>query len=51
MVKDGSASKSVLNWGQGPDLTQQFIQGHAAMMVNGPWIFPELNQKGWKYND
>ena len=51
MVKDGSASKSVLNWGQDPDLTQQFIQGHAAMMVNGPWIFPELNQKGWKYND
>ena len=34
-----------------PNLTQQFIQGHAAMMVNGPWIFPELNQKGWKYND
>jgi Bacterial extracellular solute-binding protein len=51
MVKDGSASKSVLNWGQDPDLTQQFIQGHAAMMVNGPWIFPELNQHGWKYND
>ena len=51
MVKDGSASKSVLNWGQDPDLTQQFIQGHAAMTVNGPWIFPELNQKGWKYND
>ena len=51
MVKDGSASKSVLNWGQDPDLTQQFTQGHAAMMVNGPWIFPELNQKGWKYND
>jgi len=51
MVKDGSASKSVLNWGQAPDLTQQFTQGHAAMMVNGPWIFPDLNAKGWKYND
>ena len=50
MVKDGSASKSVLNWGQSPDLTQQFTQGHAAMMVNGPWIFPDLNAKGWKYN-
>ena len=34
-----------------PNLTQQFIQVHAAMMVNGPWIFPELNQKCWKYND
>ena len=51
LVKDGSASKSVLNWGQSPDLTQQFLQGHAAMMVNGPWIFPDLNAKGWKYND
>jgi len=51
MVKDGSASKSVLTWGQSPDLTQQFTQGHAAMMVNGPWIFPDLNAKGWKYND
>ncbi len=51
LVKDGSASKSVLNWGQAPDLTQQFLQGHAAMMVNGPWIFPDLNAKGWKYND
>jgi multiple sugar transport system substrate-binding protein len=51
MVKNGSASKSVLNWGQAPDLTQQFEQGHAAMMVNGPWIFPDLNQHGWKYND
>jgi len=50
MVKDGSASKSVLNWGQDPDLTQQFMQGHAAMIVDGPWIFPELNQKGWTYN-
>jgi multiple sugar transport system substrate-binding protein len=50
MVKDGSASKSVLNWGQSPDLTQQFTQGHAAMMVNGPWIFPDLNAKGWTYN-
>jgi multiple sugar transport system substrate-binding protein len=50
MVKDGSASKSVLQWGQDPDLTQQFMNGHAAMIVDGPWIFPELNQHGWTYN-
>jgi multiple sugar transport system substrate-binding protein len=50
MVKDGSASKSVLQWGQDPDLTQQFMNGHAAMIVDGPWIFPELNAKGWTYN-
>jgi multiple sugar transport system substrate-binding protein len=50
MVKDGSASKSVLNWGQDPDLTQQFLHGKAAMIEDGPWIFPELNAAGWKYN-
>jgi len=50
MVKDGSASKSVLTWGQDPDLTQQFLNGKAAMIIDGPWIFPELNAAGWKYN-
>jgi multiple sugar transport system substrate-binding protein len=50
MVKDGSASKSVLQWGQDPDLTQQFLHQQAAMIVDGPWIFPELNAAGWKYN-
>ena len=50
MVKDGSASKSVLQWGQDPDLTQQFLHKTAAMIEDGPWIFPELNSAGWKYN-
>jgi multiple sugar transport system substrate-binding protein len=50
MVKDGSASKSVLTWGQDPDLTQQFLHSKAAMIEDGPWIFPELNAAGWKYN-
>lgn len=50
MVKNGSASKSVLQWGQDPDLTQQFLHKTAAMIENGPWIFPELNAAGWKYN-
>ncbi len=50
MVKDGSASKGVLNWGQDPDLTQQFTSKKAAMIVDGPWIFPALNQVGMKYN-
>jgi multiple sugar transport system substrate-binding protein len=50
MVKDGSASKSVLQWGQDPDLTQQFLHKTAAMIEDGPWIFPELNTAGWKYN-
>jgi multiple sugar transport system substrate-binding protein len=49
MIKDGSASKSVLTWGQDPDLTQQFLHAKAAMIIDGPWIFPELNAAGWKY--
>jgi multiple sugar transport system substrate-binding protein len=51
MVKDGSASKSVLTWGQDPDLTQPFLHSKAAIIEDGPWIFPELNSAGWKYND
>ncbi len=50
MVKDHSASKSVLQWGQSPDLTQQLINKTAAIIEDGPWIFPELNSAGWKYN-
>jgi multiple sugar transport system substrate-binding protein len=50
LVKDGSASKGVLQWGQDPDLTQQFITKKAAMIVDGPWIFPALNKAGMKYN-
>jgi multiple sugar transport system substrate-binding protein len=50
MVKDGSASKSVLTWGQDPDVTQQFLHQKAAMIEDGPWILPELNAAGWKYN-
>src|SRR4051795_2967662 len=42
LVKDRSASKSVLNWTQA-DVNDQFKAGNAAMMVNGPWQFPVLN--------
>jgi multiple sugar transport system substrate-binding protein len=50
MVTDGSASKSVLTWGD-PDLTEQFLHAKAAMLEDGPWILPVLNAAGWKYND
>lgn len=36
LVNDGSASKSVINWGQG-DVIDQFKAEKAAMVVNGPW--------------
>lgn len=41
LVRDGSASTSVLNWGQ-VEVKDQFISGRAAMMVNGPWQIPEM---------
>lgn len=43
LVNDGSASKSVVNWSQA-DVNDQFKAGNAAMMVNGPWQFPVLNE-------
>ncbi|HTK11541.1 MAG TPA: sugar ABC transporter substrate-binding protein [Ktedonobacteraceae bacterium] len=42
MMKEGSISKSALNWGQ-PDVLTQFEEGHAAMMVNGPWDLSVLD--------
>lgn len=49
MVKDGSVSKSALQWMQYPDLYEQFVHGDAAMVENGPWILPNLDSAGWKY--
>src|SRR3954469_23227227 len=42
LVKDGSASKSVVTWTQA-DVNDQFKAGNAAMMIDGPWQFPVLN--------
>ncbi|GAA3054771.1 MULTISPECIES: sugar ABC transporter substrate-binding protein [Actinomycetes] len=42
LVQEGSASSSVLNWGQA-DVKDQFVAGRAAMMINGPWQLPELS--------
>ncbi|SCF84817.1 sugar ABC transporter substrate-binding protein [Streptomyces sp. Ncost-T10-10d] len=43
LVKSGSMSKSVLNWTQA-DVHDQFVAGKTAMMINGPWRIPALNQ-------
>ncbi|MBF9066467.1 sugar ABC transporter substrate-binding protein [Streptacidiphilus fuscans] len=43
LVKSGSMSKSVLDWNQS-DVNDQFLAGRTAMMVNGPWQIPALNQ-------
>jgi multiple sugar transport system substrate-binding protein len=49
LIDDGSASKDCLNWSQTPAASTQFIDGKAAMMVNGPWNFPTLNQNKMYY--
>lgn len=48
LVDSGSASESVLTWTQA-DANDQFIAGNAAMMVNGPWQFPSLDEAGVPY--
>ncbi len=44
LVHSGSASRGALNWSQ-PDVATQFGAGHAAMMENGPWELPVLEQQ------
>src|SRR5579863_9782206 len=51
LISDGSASKSCLNWSQTPAASTQFIDGKAAMMVNGPWNFPTMNQAKMFYGE
>ena len=41
MVDDGYMSRETLNWGQG-EVASQFTAGNAAMMVNGPWMLPQV---------
>ena len=42
MNEDGSISKAALNWSQG-DVNNQFLASKCAMMINGPWQLPALN--------
>ncbi|MFD0774587.1 extracellular solute-binding protein [Streptomonospora algeriensis] len=43
LIEDGSASRSAVNWTQA-DVNDQFIAGNAAMMINGPWQKPVLDE-------
>jgi multiple sugar transport system substrate-binding protein len=43
MVQKGYTSREVLHWGQS-DVEEQFANGNAAIMENGPWNIPLLNQ-------
>ncbi|WP_309080671.1 extracellular solute-binding protein [Zhihengliuella sp.] len=48
LVESGSASESVLNWSQA-DVKDQFVAGNLAMMVNGPWQIPALEESDVEY--
>lgn len=48
LVQSGSASQSVVNWTQA-DVNDQFKAGNAAMMINGPWQNPVLDEAGVDY--
>lgn len=50
LQKDGSMSKSSINWAQ-LDVNNQFVAGKAAMMINGPWQLPALKAaKGLEFD-
>jgi multiple sugar transport system substrate-binding protein len=44
LVNAGSVSQSVVNWNQ-QDVNDQFLAGRAAMMINGPWQVPVLDDQ------
>ena len=48
LVQKGAVSKDALNWSQG-DVANQFIGGHAAMMVMGPWMLANVKRSGIDY--
>lgn len=51
LVNSGVMSKECINWTQG-DVMNQFISGNVAMMINGPWQIPTMQEEApdlnWK---
>jgi multiple sugar transport system substrate-binding protein len=48
-VKNGYASRDVVNWNQG-DVPNQFSSGRAATMVMGPWQLANVKKSGIDYS-
>ena len=48
LVEEGSMSEACINLTQ-TDVARKFIQGETAMMQNGPWVFPMLDESGIDY--
>lgn len=48
MADRGLMSRDCVNWSQN-DVARIFIDGKCAMMENGPWVFPALDESGLRY--
>lgn len=48
MAERGVMSRDCVNWSQN-DVARVFIQGKCAIMENGPWVFPALDESGINY--
>ncbi|MDT0303180.1 sugar ABC transporter substrate-binding protein [Streptomonospora wellingtoniae] len=49
LVEEGSVSQSAVNWSQA-DVNDQFLGERAAMMINGSWQLPVLDEEGAEYD-
>lgn len=47
LLQSGGMSREVLSWAQA-DVATEFINGRAAMMVNGPWEVPTVKEQAPK---
>lgn len=48
LTGQGWMSRDCVNWSQN-DVARIFIDGECAMMENGPWVFPALDESGINY--
>lgn len=49
LLEDGSMSGNCINLTQ-TDLALEFVEGRAAIIQNGPWVFPMLDEAGIQYS-
>lgn len=48
MIRSGGMDSNCINYSQ-IDVARKFIQGETAMMQNGPWVLPMLDEAGISY--
>lgn len=48
LIREGSLPENCINLTQ-TDVAREFVEGRAAMIQNGPWVFPILDEAGIEY--